>query len=70
MRRIVYPAQEQDQGSRSEYGPSDDPRVTFQTDAIELSLDRRIKVNTDSQVLEARSAARTASSTRRDVSLG
>jgi diacylglycerol kinase (ATP) len=32
----------------------DDPRVTYvQTEAIELSFDRRIRVNTDGQVLEA-----------------
>jgi diacylglycerol kinase (ATP) len=32
----------------------DDPRVTyFQTDRLELSFERRIKVNTDGQVLEA-----------------
>jgi diacylglycerol kinase (ATP) len=32
----------------------DDPRVTyFQTDRLELSFNRRIKVNTDGQVLEA-----------------
>ena len=32
----------------------DDPRVTYvQTDSIELTFDRRIKVNTDGQVLEA-----------------
>jgi diacylglycerol kinase (ATP) len=32
----------------------DDPRVTYaQTDRIELSFDRRIKLNTDGQVLEA-----------------
>ena len=32
----------------------DDPRVTYaQTDALELVFDRRIKVNTDGQVLEA-----------------
>jgi len=32
----------------------DDPRVTYiQTDQIELSFDRRIKLNTDGQVLEA-----------------
>ncbi len=31
----------------------DDPRVTYvQTDAIELSFDRPIKVNTDGQVLD------------------
>jgi diacylglycerol kinase (ATP) len=32
----------------------DDPRVTYvQTDALELTFDRRIKLNTDGQVLEA-----------------
>jgi diacylglycerol kinase (ATP) len=32
----------------------DDPRVTYlQTEALELAFDRRIKVNTDGQVLEA-----------------
>ena len=36
----------------------DDPRVTYvQTDQIELTFDRRIKVNTDGQVLEAERCA-------------
>ena len=47
----------------------DDPRVTYaQAEALELAFDRRIKVNTDGQVLEAERCVYRVLSARRHVS--